>query len=484
MKYYDYGTWGLGFIWTLDGSVFQKSFACAFPCAMLAVGLHTWFGFTSVPSLMADLDSTTTSIMAGYTAVLGFLIVFRSQQAYSRWWEAGTLLQQLRGQWFIAYSSVIAFCSDDERTKNQVKIFHGEFVRLMSLLFALSLQRVTTMAELEFDVIDLSSLEHEALEHLRQSGNKVEIVFQWIQRLVVKNTRNGVLDVAPPILSRVFQELSLGFVVLQDVEKITEFPFPFPCCQLLSVLIIFQGIITPLVCAASVKSPVWAGVATFTLMFAYCGVNYIAAEIEMPCGDDRNDLPLKEMQSDLNASLESLLHPTVLAPPVFHQTAEEAVCSLRLSQTRSLDCVLFEEVFNIHNDVVRMRSSISSGAKSAQAKVTKKGVPRLCNAAIRRKSSLESIDMTAERRSSWHTAQQKEATELYEVREPADSGKIVCLELRSVPCQDCDVSESSEEDISHRKVSQSNLQGTARYIVPSEKRVIVSSALCGDLTNG
>eukprot|EP00928_Gymnodinium_smaydae_P005814 TRINITY_DN11999_c0_g2_i2.p1 TRINITY_DN11999_c0_g2~~TRINITY_DN11999_c0_g2_i2.p1 ORF type:complete len:485 (+),score=41.34 TRINITY_DN11999_c0_g2_i2:100-1554(+) len=406
MKYYDYGTWGLGFIWTLDGSVFQKSFACAFPCAMLAVGLHTWFGFTSVPSLMADLDSTTTSIMAGYTAVLGFLIVFRSQQAYSRWWEAGTLLQQLRGQWFIAYSSVIAFCSDDERTKNQVKIFHGEFVRLMSLLFALSLQRVTTMAELEFDVIDLSSLEHEALEHLRQSGNKVEIVFQWIQRLVVKNTRNGVLDVAPPILSRVFQELSLGFVVLQDVEKITEFPFPFPCCQLLSVLIIFQGIITPLVCAASVKSPVWAGVATFTLMFAYCGVNYIAAEIEMPCGDDRNDLPLKEMQIEFNRSIESLLHFRVRDAPVFHQTSDEAVCSSRLSRKSQLDNILRE---------LELHSLSSLGCTELPAhkiKVTKKGVPRLYQADCRghahagRRGSVDSTQSEVsqvERRISVHS---------------------------------------------------------------------------------
>eukprot|EP00928_Gymnodinium_smaydae_P005818 TRINITY_DN11999_c1_g2_i2.p1 TRINITY_DN11999_c1_g2~~TRINITY_DN11999_c1_g2_i2.p1 ORF type:complete len:389 (+),score=59.53 TRINITY_DN11999_c1_g2_i2:267-1433(+) len=319
------------------------------------------------------------------------------------------LLQQLRGQWFVAYSSAMAFCTDDKDMKNDVKNFKGELVRLMSLLFSLSLQRVTTMSDLDFHVFDLSCLEHEALVHLRGSHNKVEIVLQWIQRLIVINSKNGVLDVAPPILSRVFQELSRGFVILLDAEKITEFPFPFPYCQLLSVLIIFQGIITPIFCAASVKSPVWAGIATFSLMFAYFGVNYIAAEIEMPCGDDRNDLPLKEMQNDMNDGLKALFHCKVDASPVFHQTAEEAACSERLTSLVSrLDNVLTDELFGIEHimQVQSLSSSIGS-AGHKQQKVTKKGVPRLCQNRSVSFASLDGADRAQERRrhvstkSSW-----------------------------------------------------------------------------------
>eukprot|EP00928_Gymnodinium_smaydae_P015042 TRINITY_DN15518_c0_g1_i1.p1 TRINITY_DN15518_c0_g1~~TRINITY_DN15518_c0_g1_i1.p1 ORF type:complete len:182 (-),score=17.78 TRINITY_DN15518_c0_g1_i1:248-754(-) len=168
MKYYDSGTWGLGFIFTLDGSVFQKSCACAMPCAMLALALHSFiqYGNAEALTVLTDLDDTTRSIVAGYTGMLGFLIVFRSQQAYSRWWEAGTLLQQLRGQWFCAYSSAISFCSVDSSRSKEVSTFQGELVRLMSLLFALSLRRVTTMTELEFSVIEVSCLDPAALRHL------------------------------------------------------------------------------------------------------------------------------------------------------------------------------------------------------------------------------------------------------------------------------------------------------------------------------
>eukprot|EP00928_Gymnodinium_smaydae_P015107 TRINITY_DN15537_c0_g1_i1.p1 TRINITY_DN15537_c0_g1~~TRINITY_DN15537_c0_g1_i1.p1 ORF type:complete len:491 (-),score=29.99 TRINITY_DN15537_c0_g1_i1:225-1697(-) len=376
MKYYDFGTWGVNFIFTLDGSVFQRSFTCSFPCALLAVTLNILVSNTDVLGFLPAFDDTTRTIMAGYTSILGFLIVFRSQQAYSRWWEAGTLLQQLRGQWFIAYSSSLAFCSDDPSKMSQVKVFQGQLVRLMSLLFALSLQRVTTMAELEFQVIDMHCLEQESIEHLRGSSNKVEIVLQWIQRLLVKNTRNGILDVAPPILSRVFQELSSGYVILQDVEKITEFQFPFPYCQLLSVLIILQGLLTPLFCAVSVTSPVWAGIATFTLMFGYTGVNYIAAEIEMPCGDDRNDLPLKEMQIDLNASLEGLLHVKVHAPPRISHSGEEAVSAKRFDRKSRLDTILSGVRLSV-GELLAMDRMHSAPSALPQRGSNRKKVPRL-----------------------------------------------------------------------------------------------------------
>ena len=40
------------------------------------------------------------NVLAGFTTILGFLIALRAQRGYDRWWEGGTLLQQLRGEWF------------------------------------------------------------------------------------------------------------------------------------------------------------------------------------------------------------------------------------------------------------------------------------------------------------------------------------------------------------------------------------------------
>merc|ERR1711972_670921 len=52
-------------------------------------------------------------------------------------------------------------------------------------------------------------------------------------------------------------------------------------------------------------------------MGAFWGVNYIAAEIESPFGDDPNDLPLQALQKDMNKSLWVLLHPKTQEVPSF-----------------------------------------------------------------------------------------------------------------------------------------------------------------------
>lgn len=38
----------------------------------------------------------------------------------------------------------------------------------------------------------------------------MNVLLQWVQRLIVENSRNGVLDIPAPILSRVFQDYDSG----------------------------------------------------------------------------------------------------------------------------------------------------------------------------------------------------------------------------------------------------------------------------------
>merc|ERR1711953_579258 len=107
---------------------------------------------------------------------------------YSRWWEGGTLLQKTRGEWFNAYTHLLA--------------------RLMSLLMCCGLQQVSPNRDRPFEIIDLDGIEWESMEFLNLAPDKVEIILQWIQRSMVLHMESGVLPVAPPILSRAFQEVS------------------------------------------------------------------------------------------------------------------------------------------------------------------------------------------------------------------------------------------------------------------------------------
>eukprot|EP00928_Gymnodinium_smaydae_P026929 TRINITY_DN20989_c0_g1_i1.p1 TRINITY_DN20989_c0_g1~~TRINITY_DN20989_c0_g1_i1.p1 ORF type:complete len:918 (-),score=134.97 TRINITY_DN20989_c0_g1_i1:176-2929(-) len=90
---YEPGRWSVWFAFSLKGSIFPKSFVFAAPCGVLACGLHVLFHSTPQAMLILGAGDIGTSVLGGFTFVLGFLVVFRSQQAYARWWEGGTLLQ-------------------------------------------------------------------------------------------------------------------------------------------------------------------------------------------------------------------------------------------------------------------------------------------------------------------------------------------------------------------------------------------------------
>merc|ERR1740138_1615055 len=79
-------------------------------------------------------------LWSGYTFVLGFLVVFRNNQAYSRFWEGATLINQVRGEWFNAISCLIAFCNKEHDEPGRLQRFQNLLVRLGSLMYCSALQ--------------------------------------------------------------------------------------------------------------------------------------------------------------------------------------------------------------------------------------------------------------------------------------------------------------------------------------------------------
>jgi len=61
----------------------------------------------------------------------------------------------------------------------------------------------------------------------------------------------------------------------------------------------------------------------FIVIFSFWSINYIAVELEMPFGDDLNDLPLHDMQEDFNRSLKTLLVQKAQKVPHFSYNPEQ-----------------------------------------------------------------------------------------------------------------------------------------------------------------
>jgi len=252
-----------------------------------------------------------------FNAILGFLVIFRSQQAYSRYWEGLTLLQQVRGQWFNATSSLVAFCTMKPDLQDRVNQFRLLQVRLTSMLYCAGLRTVATMKDDDFEVIEVAGLDEMALDFMHDHPDPCIVILQWMQQHIVSHMRSGVLDVPPPVMSRVFQELSQGIVSLADAQKIADTPFPFSSAQMIAVMMTCQWIMAPVISASLTKSWAAAGVAAFFTVFLISCLNLIASEIEIPFGDDPNDLPLGEMQDIMNVNLKTLLNTLVNTVPDF-----------------------------------------------------------------------------------------------------------------------------------------------------------------------
>eukprot|EP00928_Gymnodinium_smaydae_P022751 TRINITY_DN19001_c0_g1_i2.p1 TRINITY_DN19001_c0_g1~~TRINITY_DN19001_c0_g1_i2.p1 ORF type:complete len:596 (+),score=113.94 TRINITY_DN19001_c0_g1_i2:102-1889(+) len=324
---YAFGTWGVAFIFQITGSVFPKAISWAIPNTLLAVFLKLYVESNS------DFVNNVDKIWSGYTFVLGFLVVFRNNQAYSRFWEGATLISQVRGEWFNTASSLISFTSAKPEKHDGVRHFQQLLVRLMSVLYCSALQQVCELEDDSLEIIDIRGLSAESIAYLSISHEPCEVVVQWIQRLIVEANREGTLDVPPPILSRSFQELSRGIVGLSNVRKLKEIPFPFPYAQMIQVMLMVHWLFTPWFAANLVNEAWVAGLITFLVTASLWSLIYIATEIDQPFGDDANDLHVDIMQQDFNKSLLSLLNPVVQIPPDFdfeeHEEHELAAPSMR-----------------------------------------------------------------------------------------------------------------------------------------------------------
>lgn len=326
MIQYDSGTWGIAFMFSLKGSVFPKATCWALPNAIMAVLLHMY-----LHPLEDEEDHQMMGVQmlwSGYTFVLGFLLVFRNSQAYNRFWEGCTLINQVKGEWFNAISSLIAFCDKDPDKDYQVLEFQNLIVRLGSLMYCSALQQVADLDDDTFEVIDVTGIDQENLDFLQDSHDRCQILMQWIQRLIVEAEQSGVIKIAPPILSRAYQELSRGIVSLNNVRKIKDIPFPFPYAQVINFMLLIHGAITPLLAAHVVKTPWWAAVVCFNVQCAFWSVVYIALEIEQPFGSDANDFPVADMQIDFNMSLMRLLEPLAQHPPAYKFKRDSVVPSI------------------------------------------------------------------------------------------------------------------------------------------------------------
>lgn len=270
--------WSCVLIFACRGSVIPAALLSSLPSALIAaILIYCEQNFSEFQH--AGLESLRSSqLWAAFSASLLFIVNFRTDTAYARFWQGTTLLHQMWGEWFDAASCLIAFSTLARATKaDRVSDFRGTLVRLFSLLHGSALEEIACTEYEEFGkpTLDVGGLDQATLKYLAgcksRSGlkfNRVEVIIHMIQNLVVSAHDSGTLKIAPPILSRVFQTISRGQVNLANCKKITSTLFPFPYAQLIALLLFVYSIVTPIFMSSICTSIHWGVV--FTLVPVFC----------------------------------------------------------------------------------------------------------------------------------------------------------------------------------------------------------------------
>mmetsp|Transcript_13110 Transcript_13110/g.31274 ORF Transcript_13110/g.31274 Transcript_13110/m.31274 type:complete len:401 (-) Transcript_13110:195-1397(-) len=309
-------------------------------------------GWEYAPSVMHHYGFQ--ALGAGVT----FAIVFRTQLAWNRYWEACTQLHIMYSKWTDTFAQFQAFASvSDEAAMEKGDKRKAAFLRqkqkrvqtnfaLLSMVVADRLHMgdnqemeeararwATTRANLrvckdsqlfnlpdmilkkDFDrkhaqegvYVVLQRPSREQVELLEQSNDPVSTVMYWIVWDLADVMR--FLDVAPPIQSRMYQELSNGMLGYNNCLKIADVPFPLPFAQLLGLLLASFSVFIPIYVVVFTGSPVAGPILSFFLHASLWCLNEVAKELENPFGEDINDISLVDFHGDFVDMLEDVCKP-------------------------------------------------------------------------------------------------------------------------------------------------------------------------------
>jgi len=288
-----------------------------------------------------------------FTFGLSFLVIMRTNLAYSRYWEGITEASTMHTKWMDAVTQIIAF---DELSKepaaNTGELFRHRMLHLVSLLGATSILELQGDEDclddedmdgifeddldclVEFDMSHIERLRFNPINHknlaqivpedkehlidedydrkktalpiigqleestrfgLHTSEHKVHYIMTRVVRLISQRISEGGMAAPPPVVSRVYQELSNGLLGFTQAKKVADIPFPFPYAQIVQYLQLAFVISCPFVVMSFVSEVAPAMIFTFLAVFCYVSLNEVATELEDPFGTDPNDLPLHRL---------------------------------------------------------------------------------------------------------------------------------------------------------------------------------------------
>eukprot|EP00746_Dinoflagellata_sp_MGD_P136039 gnl/MRDRNA2_/MRDRNA2_70029_c0_seq1.p1 gnl/MRDRNA2_/MRDRNA2_70029_c0~~gnl/MRDRNA2_/MRDRNA2_70029_c0_seq1.p1 ORF type:complete len:763 (-),score=98.42 gnl/MRDRNA2_/MRDRNA2_70029_c0_seq1:105-2219(-) len=152
----------------------------------------------------------------------------------------------------------------------------------------------------------LGEISAEEAKILSGVEDKMYLVSQFImQSLVIADTEK-IIDIAAPVLNRVYSMVEEGVSSYESAYKLAAVPYPYPLAQMMQVLMYAYMILIPIVIEKFTGVGVLTPFLSCLIVLCYWGLDRVARELENPFGEDANDLPLHDFCATYNDTIQQM----------------------------------------------------------------------------------------------------------------------------------------------------------------------------------
>ena len=271
--------------------------------ATLLMGLYALV----ITTLMEYFDLQTSMsvdpiIFSLLGVVLSIFLVFRTNTAYDRWWEArkqwGALVNNCRNM-------AIYVDSMWPEADEEIRRFMAKYISNFCLALAEHLRDGTKLDKLIY-MTDEEQAYYEKKNHVPNF-----IALRIFQRMAEAHRQQDINE--GDYINIKAQHQSL-LDILGACERIKKTPIPFSYAVYLKLFITVYALLMP-ICVEQLLG--WFTIPLVMLVFfALAGIELLGEEIEDPFGLDCNDLPTGDIAHTIKRNVFEILEDQVTEPPL------------------------------------------------------------------------------------------------------------------------------------------------------------------------
>lgn len=291
MKIYNSKEWFKAVFHLHKSEGFRKLLPYLLLVALISGGLAYWeLEYLKLSEKSWIKNITLVHNLLGFA--LSLLLVFRTNTAYDRWWEArrqwGTLTNVCR-------SAAIKLNAFLEKNDKQHRHFFRRAIPLYSKVLIGYLRS-------DYTTFMLDNAEHPELDLKQKHGpNQVaSMIFNRVNDLYLQSKISGDQLI---VINNEIQSLT---DVCGACERIKNTPIPYSYSSFIKKFIVIYVVTLPIGFVFSMGYFVIAAVPF--ILYVLASLELIAESIENPFGIDTDDLPLEQLSENMRKHVHELLH--------------------------------------------------------------------------------------------------------------------------------------------------------------------------------